>query len=256
MLFTLFLLYAWYYALIYPRVQAEREYNMQLQKIRSYGQQIGRYSLEGWVLDHGVYDPKYQGRCKENITACVEDIKRTGHFSGVCSDFVAVFSYYYITLGFGDPVVLVVDTDEGPHAEAVFYDGQQFSVFFGLPSKGVREVHWGHEWINVQGSPTDNDKLAYEIIKATQVAPSDGQTLDDYASSLNAGRKGYVRPLHLRVGPNVVRVQGIGSPSVSGNCRLETEVKSWCPMEPVDLTITGLAPGVCRLNDWVLVVGG
>ena len=245
------------FVLIYPLVNPSflniQKYNKELATVKSYGD-IGKYSLEQWVFQHGIYDTSYWGKCQSDITSCVKDISEKGYFRGVCADFAAVFSYYYMKLGYGDPVVVVIRTpDQERHAEVVFFDGDQFSVFYGLPGD-VNDVYYGSEWIKmIVGNKTWYDELAYNLIKLTGKVPSDGQSLEEYLKYVNKGKSGNVYPLVLKVGSNTVSAQ-IPSPiTVSGSCELEGQDNS-CPLSSINLRIRGLEPGVCVINGWVLAV--
>jgi len=254
---ALFLLLLIIYIIAYPLINPSflniQKYNKELAAVKSYGD-IGRYSLEQWVFQHGIYDTSYWGKCQSDITSCVKDISEKGYFRGVCADFAAVFSYYYMKLGYGDPVVVVIRTpDQERHAEVVFFDGDQFSVFYGLPG-GVHEVYYGSEWIKMRvGNRTWYDELTYDLIRLTGRVPSDGQSLEEYLREVNKGKTGYVDPLILRVGPNTVSAQLPSPVTVSGACRLEGQ-DTTCPLSFTNLRISGLEPGVCVVNGWILVV--
>lgn len=171
------------------------------------------YRLAGFVLDHFHYNYAKAGQC-QNITKCISDLEKRGYFEGVCDDVTRVFIYLFIKAGYGDPLYVIVDTDEGLHAESVWADKDFcIQVFFGIPGT-IKEVHWGSEIVGLDAQRTEKDIFAYNIVKNIGIVTG---CPDEIASKVNgyAGKKGSTVYVH---------VTGIGNEST--DCTIAKKEKS------------------------------
>lgn len=234
--------------------------------------------LSGWILDHFSYDIKHGGDCRKNLTKCLLEIKEEGRFRGVCEDVSIVFSYFYMKLGFGDPIFLNVLVQTGnhteEHAEVAFYWKDEecsgaFFVFYGIyPVKKIVRIFYADDYFGANGlgrylnftvRKTKSDEFAYRVIRKTGVVPYNGEDLYEYAKRINkplfARYHAHIEPLVLKVGTNTVHVLGINNPPQGEGCQvIVPDAEKWCPMIPHDITVITSEPGICRLSNYYLVI--
>jgi hypothetical protein len=213
-------------------VQGELKYEKE-----KFGSVIGRYRLAGWVLEHFIYDPNYIGHCK-NPEKCVEEIDKTGYFSGVCDDVSRVFAYLYIKQGYGDPLIVILRLNsETRHTEVVFFDGEQIYVFYGLPGD-IEEIHFASDYLGINANRKPEDIYLYDLVRTTGVVTT--AKLEDYARIVNGGTD-KISPYIVDGAQGVIRIKG-------------RFLESDCPVLSVDMDcfgsqiLLGMAKNVCKIS--------